>query len=196
MRGWSYDEEFAQKAKGICPAYAGMILAKIIRAEDFPHLSRVCGDDPNWENKDDGFHQICPAYAGMILETFTFLQYRTNLSRVCGDDPIGTDFYGSNPVFVPRMRGWSWKQRTARSLESICPAYAGMIPLKKRNAPRINDLSRVCGDDPMANCEGKFQNIFVPRMRGWSRKTRFIRNWNGICPAYAGMILQEFSRKV
>ena len=32
--------------KGICPAYAGMILAKIYAELKGGDLSRVCGDDP------------------------------------------------------------------------------------------------------------------------------------------------------
>ena len=48
----------------ICPAYAGMILGEQILIVGNYDLSRVCGDDPNWENRDDGFHQFVPRMRG------------------------------------------------------------------------------------------------------------------------------------
>ena len=65
----------------------------------------------------------------------------------------------------------------------ICPAYAGMILACSVVLAFLANLSRVCGDDPMANCEGIYlsrvcgddpgrldlletETEFVPRMRG------------------------------
>ena len=49
---------------------------------------------------------------------------------------------------------------------SICPAYAGMIPALESLEEYVEDLSRVCGDDPVLN-ELRANNLtFVPRMRG------------------------------
>ena len=49
---------------------------------------------------------------------------------------------------------------------SICPAYAGMIPLADFNTFSNSNLSRVCGDDPVGDGKKAYFITFVPRMRG------------------------------
>ena len=127
----------------------------------------------------------------MILNTITNSVNATNLSRVCGDDPHFLISPWHFRIFVPRMRGWSEFSRLLEGVISICPAYAGMIlscPIILYFAP---NLSRVCGDDPSSFDNTQGINTFVPRMRGWSRISIFpFSSWN-ICPAYAGMILDN-----
>ena len=50
--------------------------------------------------------------------------------------------------------------------ETICPAYAGMIPKDKYFPMIYKHLSRVCGDDPHNFFDFGNHSIFVPRMRG------------------------------
>ena len=73
----------------------------------------------------------------------------------------------------------------------ICPADAGMIPENLVKQTFLDNLSRVCGDDPVSEFNKMLAKKFVPRMRGWScvraRKSTLMH----ICPAYAGMILQN-----
>ena len=49
---------------------------------------------------------------------------------------------------------------------SICPAYAGMILMKKLQDNGFINLSRVCGDDPIEKMFLREEKEFVPRMRG------------------------------
>ena len=135
--------------------------------------------------------KICPAYAGMILQRNWSNERRTNLSRVCGDDPASPDLISKEMEFVPRMRGWSRGFSNYGRPIWICPAYAGMI-LQATTIPTIIvDLSRVCGDDPKRSMVAKKYFLFVPRMRGWSLCKIFSRLSTLICPAYAGMILNQ-----
>ena len=48
----------------------------------------------------------------------------------------------------------------------ICPAYAGMILKVNGFQINIDNLSRVCGDDPGASVKLSSSEKFVPRMRG------------------------------
>ena len=48
----------------------------------------------------------------------------------------------------------------------ICPAYAGMILELDLEQLGFNDLSRVCGDDPIETLSYSVSKSFVPRMRG------------------------------
>ena len=48
----------------------------------------------------------------------------------------------------------------------ICPAYAGMIPRFIVLEVLLDDLSRVCGDDPTFSFLFFLFSLFVPRMRG------------------------------
>ena len=48
----------------------------------------------------------------------------------------------------------------------ICPAYAGMIPEEELVLPVVQNLSRVCGDDPNGTATIEAGELFVPRMRG------------------------------
>ena len=50
--------------------------------------------------------------------------------------------------------------------ETICPAYAGMIPKDKYFPMIYKHLSRVCGDDPVLEPMREVYTVFVPRMRG------------------------------
>ena len=169
MRGWSVRPRVIERSTPICPAYAGMILwfAPVDASPD--NLSRVCGDDPlpqvpflklrlfvprmrgwSWPQvQKSRKRKICPAYAGMILDHLSVTKELMNLSRVCGDDPAGMNNYTKYSEFVPRMRGWSllgWLWRTSKG---ICPAYAGMIPSDNITCKCPENLSRVCGDDPL-----------------------------------------------
>ena len=49
---------------------------------------------------------------------------------------------------------------------SICPAYAGVIPLLEKTPNEEFHLSRVCGGDPSLISHEEFIDAFVPRMRG------------------------------
>ena len=49
---------------------------------------------------------------------------------------------------------------------SVCPAYAGMIPVEALELEGLTGLSRVCGDDPFATALLVASELFVPRMRG------------------------------
>ena len=48
----------------------------------------------------------------------------------------------------------------------ICPAYAGVIPPPYSSHWGMNDLSRVCGDEPIMLAGAEQELRFVPRMRG------------------------------
>ena len=48
----------------------------------------------------------------------------------------------------------------------ICPAYAGMIPVIAIQHRLFQNLSRVCGDDPIVYAIENSVYSFVPRMRG------------------------------
>ena len=50
------------------------------------------------------------------------------------------------------------------------------------------NLSRVCGDDPLSTIPFKCSSIFVPRMRGCSSIFSSCITVVYICPAYAGML--------
>ena len=87
MRGWSWWNIIANNENLICPAYAGMILLRELIVPTRFNLSRVCGDDPSRNFREnhhpsfvprmrgwsltavchDSLRTICPAYAGMIL---------------------------------------------------------------------------------------------------------------------------------
>ena len=73
----------------------------------------------------------------------------------------------------------------------ICPAYAGMILHAGTFVAIHSNLSRVCGDDPIFLLTGTQTMQFVPRMRGWSRRQVKLWKKSEICPAYAGMILDD-----
>ena len=211
MRGWSRGNLWWGQSSKICPAYAGMILLLIILRVLFRDLSRVCGDDPigrksyiryqrfvprmrGWSNRyrpEDFFPCICPAYAGMILKHWFRMFLPMHLSRVCGDDPGFLVRGNRKEEFVPRMRGWSYLWSRKRQKRWICPAYAGMILQGLENRLKENDLSRVCGDDPIKGAIMSTEKLFVPRMRGWSRSRSGKRRTQLICPAYAGMIPVE-----
>ena len=49
---------------------------------------------------------------------------------------------------------------------SICPAYAGVIPVEQVFNSCLPYLSRVCGGDPGNVSSFKEFREFVPRMRG------------------------------
>ena len=55
---------------------------------------------------------------------------------------------------------------------------------------QMENLSRVCGDDPRFSRTRKMGYWFVPRMRGWSSFWHQALSLPLICPAYAGMILE------
>ena len=212
MRGWSPFSSIKIPLSGICPAYAGMIPKNRYNKRHFDYLSRVCGDDPlgatsstsaprfvprmrGWSLeivKIKFFLNICPAYAGMILKNVTENLVKQNLSRVCGDDPYYGCFFHQQYIFVPRMRGWSCLDSTNTLILHICPAYAGMIPQAAITDTRGDNLSRVCGDDPVIISIVLLGVTFVPRMRGWSWLLFRLRCYPLICPAYAGMILVKF----
>ena len=211
MRGWSlYKKEGNYYAK-ICPAYAGMILLLQISGRTSFDLSRVCGDDPihssllipsrefvprmrgwSWAtNYQNLSRSICPAYAGMILYGYSHYSTVFNLSRVCGGDP---GFYAVNYEglqFVPRMRGWSYPFPSLPYIPPICPAYAGVIPMRTFVINSFINLSRVCGGDPRWFKNFYSEVKFVPRMRGWSLFSLSIGLCSYICPAYAGVILVD-----
>ena len=169
MRGWSHLQKRPCGEKRICPAYAGMIPRTMKDTFFNPHLSRVCGDDPKiadyikvgdkfvprmrgWSpccSRLSTITGICPAYAGMIPVVYRNGGLCRNLSRVCGDDPISALHLVLQLQFVPRMRGWSCISRSLRMRTVICPAYAGMIPWEGYSCGLWEDLSRVCGDDPI-----------------------------------------------
>ena len=172
-------------------------------------MSRVCGDDPprshccgcpckfvprmrGWSCFTISLPRtvlICPAYAGMIPGIMTVNPSTNNLSRVCGDDPNRAISVASIIPFVPRMRGWSFGSWPWQFRFMICPAYAGMI-LPFLCTCKVNqNLSRVCGDDPLVQSHITFAFRFVPRMRGWSCVCARKSTPKNICPAYAGMIL-------
>ena len=208
MRGWSSTCKQAFISCNICPAYAGVILT-ITGRETAPHnLSRVCGGDPNqplenakialfvprmrgWSSDLLAFFVacfICPAYAGVILSFNCGKVRRKNLSRVCGGDPVLRNDPDVLPVFVPRMRGWSSALYSSCLWIPICPAYAGVILFPPFISSFSCNLSRVCGGDPIGNQEWATEEIFVPRMRGWSLSRFGKRRTQLICPAYAGVI--------
>ena len=169
MRGWSWKKLSPCSLIPICPAYAGMILFDKYIDEWGRHLSRVCGDDPLFPNLPKQrrpfvprmrgwsfavglvtFAQgICPAYAGMILISEGDTFWLPDLSRVCGDDPWQVFKIKLVNTFVPRMRGWSCPGGEGSHQSTICPAYAGMIPVKATDSVSMGNLSRVCGDDPL-----------------------------------------------
>ena len=127
----------------------------------------------------------------MILcsnDSFTSPLY---LSRVCGDDPNAIAKYLLIASFVPRMRGWSSFLDGLFLPLRICPAYAGVILIKQKKIQIEIDLSRVCGGDPGYGPYQGFLRPFVPRMRGWSYCLSKALPIDGICPAYAGVILKE-----
>ena len=189
MRGWSQWQECLQRPFPVCPAYAGMILKTLPITYSPPCLSRVCGDDPNetrtmkdaflfvprmrgWSRGTDGLGtggNVCPAYAGMIPRLLLLIRIRMRLSRVCGDDPGSRYALAIQCWFVPRMRGWSYTTQDLENMISVCPAYAGMIPLYSRFIAIAVGLSRVCGDDPGKRHFFIETGEFVPRMRGWSQ---------------------------
>ena len=90
------------------------------------------------------------------------------------------------------MRGWSQKISTSLWFIKICPAYAGVIPNSISVNVTGNNLSRVCGGDPLSRLWRARRNAFVPRMRGWSYGERNKAYQWCICPAYAGVIPQLF----
>ena len=168
MRGWSYSRCGSSRESVICPAYAGMIPGKSYDPPTVCDLSRVCGDDPIFNNIFILFYlfvprmrgwsylavmsmytsRICPAYAGMIPFSCGYKIAFCNLSRVCGDDPRSCWRVKLLARFVPRMRGWSFFPFRYVNNSSICPAYAGMIPSILSGILLKLNLSRVCGDDP------------------------------------------------
>ena len=151
MRGWSLIGATCPLTGTICPAYAGMIPRRSTAGLSRADLSRVCGDDPwsrfllhyfyifvprmrGWSLKTEKgvlSKLICPAYAGMIPKTKATYLNLQHLSRVCGDDPIYFRDIKIFSIFVPRMRGWSHWVFHLSSILAICPAYAGMIPLRR-----------------------------------------------------------------
>ena len=135
--------------------------------------------------------KICPAYAGMILFEYVPMNVLLDLSRVCGDDPDRKNKFQLEKRFVPRMRGWSFVWLLLHIESLICPAYAGMIPATNGVFLLRGHLSRVCGDDPTGMSDKLPKFIFVPRMRGWSSPSAFLKKGGKICPAYAGMILDN-----
>ena len=213
MRGWSLKDTSVVEHTEICPAYAGMILLTSMLTTPTANLSRVCGDDPLlqikalskipfvprmrgwscWNGREYKSQFICPAYAGMIPLGISSVLHSCYLSRVCGDDPFETLWEKIRRKFVPRMRGWSPERNIAELLGYICPAYAGMIPDGKLVVCCIFHLSRVCGDDPTSLPQTWTSPWFVPRMRGWSHIQLLSVRCLSICPAYAGMILFNFS---
>ena len=86
------------------------------------------------------------------------------------------------------MRGWSWVTNYQSLSKSICPAYAGVIPLGFLPSLIISNLSRVCGGDPAKLFFFYVCFQFVPRMRGWSHSHTLREHEEKICPAYAGVI--------
>ena len=134
---------------------------------------------------------ICPAYAGMILGKMFGYNIMKDLSRVCGDDPSRRNVFTWHFRFVPRMRGWSPMLSWTVKIFAICPAYAGIIPGFVLLHHFQKNLSRVCGDDPIYYRGFYVYYEFVPRMRGWFRRLWRMRLKEGICPAYAGMILLQ-----
>ena len=187
MRGWSRWNFSARNGNEICPAYAGVIPFSLKYSFKASYLSRVCGDDPIWktyvtcnslfvprmrgwslDNELSRLNiEICPAYAGMILYSWKATTQKDNLSRVCGDDPCNPVSKGVSRLFVPRMRGWSFKSVGDTHCVFICPAYAGMIPKRNAKILRCWYLSRVCGDDPRTATPSAEKAAFVPHMQGW-----------------------------
>ena len=109
---------------------------------------------------------ICPAYAGMIPKLTHHKAIFINLSRVCGDDPVQYAEEQVSSRFVPRMRGGSLILYPHYLLLTICPAYAGRIPLDKKDETARKYLSRVCEDDPGDIADIAVEREFVARMRG------------------------------
>ena len=134
---------------------------------------------------------ICPAYAGVILSSVQTHHGKLYLSRVCGGDPQFKVFATTYDQFVPRMRGWSLLKFHFPDFPLICPAYAGVIPYTSFFSIIFSDLSRVCGGDPMLSLQRELFTLFVPRMRGWSYLLILNYPFQLICPAYAGVILNN-----
>ena len=168
MRGWSYSESMNDYKKAICPAYAGMILYFNLFWNKVFNLSRVCGDDPALKLYALIVYPFVPRMRGWSDCHKYHSCIALYLSRVCGDDPRRKSREEGETWFVPRMRGWSLSRYRLSQCRQICPAYAGMIPVKLFLFIGLCHLSRVCGDDPRFSRTRKMGYWFVPRMRGWS----------------------------
>ena len=109
--------------------------------------------------------------------------------RVRGDVPQSRVLLRHPPWFSPRARGCSRFDETLDRFDGVFPACAGMFPTPKVRRLGGSSFPRVRGDVPMCVTSSDQGAPFSPRARGCSMFDPFMKGWEKVFPACAGMFL-------
>ncbi len=207
-RGWSSIFRYLGIPCIVCPAYAGMVPVGRAADRGKTGLPRLRGDGPRlsldtsskslsapptrgWSALGNDIIEalgVCPAYAGMVLCRQQHRQGRARLPRLRGDGPPDLPSLPATKASAPPTRGWSLLMINAIECLIVCPAYAGMVPVKDNKLCLLYCLPRLRGDGPVISTSSTPESSSAPPTRGWSLHGRTCRRKANVCPAYAGMV--------
>ena len=75
--------------------------------------------------------EVCPAHAGMVPKFALAISPTIGLPRTRGDGPFNEDLMDVIYASAPHTRGWSPIGLDIRDIHRVCPAHAGMVPIKE-----------------------------------------------------------------
>ena len=130
---------------------------------------------------------LCPAHAGMVRRRTPSQPSNAPLPRTRGDGPWVVAGARDSAGFAPHTRGWSHAEGRASNALPLCPAHAGMVPVKRSRNFGTTALPRTRGDGPELYQQLPAGMIFAPHARGWSQESKGLHPCGDLCPAHAGM---------
>ena len=131
-------------------------------------------------------YRITPAYAGKRkYDACRSAAFRDH-PRVCGEKMTSITCGRPGLGSPPRMRGKAGRNRPARGVQRITPAYAGKSPSASVRSGWTWDHPRVCGEKSASSWRWISKRGSPPRMRGKVLHRSYCRTRRRITPAYAG----------
>ena len=140
---------------GVCPAHAGVYLARGSAPSGNHSLPRTRGGLPEiawtlYQQERFAPHTrgstqpavailkgvcVCPAHAGVYLPPPYPLPLRCRLPRTRGGLPLLTPIPRQALMFAPHTRGSTAVRRAALKAIDVCPAHAGVYQRQRRSNP-------------------------------------------------------------
>ena len=137
------------------------------------------------------FTPVVPAYAGVIHSVRLVCIPEIRRPRLRGGHPDIASSIMGGAKSSPPTRGSSWCATTSTAVDGVVPAYAGVIPWKRRSASPAARRPRLRGGHPGRRPLPHRRSRSSPPTRGSSRYSLVVLSGVDVVPAYAGVILRS-----
>ena len=193
----------------VCPAPAGVFLAVVQAAVGHGGLPRACGgvsaSPRDWAPRKGsaprlrGCFQVqrsrpagrgvCPAPAGVFLIFSRNKLKVERLPRACGGVSILQIVAWRGGSSAPRLRGCFSCIVLSHSSALVCPAPAGVFPMRASSCVLLSGLPRACGGVSLDPKVAAQRAQSAPRLRGCFYNPDDENLLGYVCPAPAGVFL-------